>query len=27
VIWTLERLGLATKVIRPRAVRHAARGR
>lgn len=27
VIWTLERLGLATKVIRPRAVRHAARAR
>lgn len=24
-IWLLERLGLATKVIRPRAVRHAAR--
>ncbi len=26
-IWLLERLGLATKVIRPRAVRHAARRR
>jgi stearoyl-CoA desaturase (delta-9 desaturase) len=26
-IWLLERLGLATSVIRPRAARHAARGR
>ena len=26
-IWLLERLGLATKVIRPRAARHAARAR